>query len=83
MQAQLEKLLSKILIGSPGPVDTAGLKAPRKLPFTWTAEKMGKCMVDFALSSKSSCEPFFFYKIITRHLSALPAKYTMKLLEKV
>lgn len=43
----------------PGPVDTAGLKAPRKLPFTWTAEKMGKCMVNFALSNKSSCEPSF------------------------
>lgn len=64
----------------PGPVDTAGLKAPRKLPFTWTAEKMGKYMVDFALSNKSSCEPFFFYKIVTRLLRALPAKYTMKLL---
>lgn len=67
----------------PGPVDTAGLKAPRKLPFTWTAEKMGKCMVDFALSNKSSCEPFFFYKIVTRLLRALPSKYTMKLLGKL
>lgn len=67
----------------PGPVDTAGLKAPRKLPFTWTAEKMGKCMVDFALSNKSSCEPFFFYKIVTRFLRALPSKYTMKLLGKL
>ena len=66
----------------PGPVDTAGLKAPRKLPFTWTAEKMGKYMVDFALINKSSCEPFFFYKIVTR-LLALPAKYTMKLLGKL
>jgi 3-hydroxy acid dehydrogenase / malonic semialdehyde reductase len=67
----------------PGPVDTAGLKAPRKLPFTWTAEKMGRCMIDFALSEKSSCEPFFFYKIVTRFLRALPAKYTMKLLGKL
>ncbi len=67
----------------PGPVDTAGLKAPRKLPFTWKPEKMGKCMVDFALSSKSSCEPFFFYKIVTRLLRALPARYTMKLLGKL
>lgn len=67
----------------PGPVDTAGLKAPRKLPFTWTAEKMGKYMVDFSLSNKSSCEPFFFYKIVTRLLRALPAKYTMKLLGKL
>ncbi|KAG6559574.1 short chain dehydrogenase [Candidatus Rhabdochlamydia oedothoracis] len=67
----------------PGPVDTAGLKTPRKLPFTWTAEKMGKCMVNFALSNKSSCEPFFFYKIATRLLRALPAKYTMKLLGQV
>ncbi|MBS0585744.1 MAG: SDR family NAD(P)-dependent oxidoreductase [Verrucomicrobia bacterium] len=66
----------------PGPVDTAGLKASRQLPFTWTAEKMGKCMVDFALSHKSSCEPFFFYKVVTRFLRALPAKYTMKLLGK-
>jgi 3-hydroxy acid dehydrogenase / malonic semialdehyde reductase len=67
----------------PGPVDTAGLKAARKLPFTWTAEKMGKCMVDFALSNKPSYEPFFFYKIVTRLLRALPAKYTMKLLGKL
>ncbi len=67
----------------PGPVDTAGLKAPRKLPFTWKPEKMGKQMVDFALSSKSSSEPFFFYRIVTRLLRALPAKYTMKLLGKL
>ncbi|HEV8052917.1 MAG TPA: SDR family oxidoreductase [Parachlamydiaceae bacterium] len=67
----------------PGPVDTAGLKVPRKLPFTWTAKKMGKCMVDFALSNKASCEPILFYKIATRLLRALPAKYTMKLLGKL
>lgn len=67
----------------PGPVDTAGLKAPRKLPFTWTAEKIGRCMVDFALSEKSSCEPFFFYRVVTRFLRALPAQYTMKLLGKL
>jgi 3-hydroxy acid dehydrogenase / malonic semialdehyde reductase len=67
----------------PGPVDTAGLKSPRKLPFTWKPEKMGKYMIDFALSSKSSCEPFFFYKIVTRLLRALPARYTMKLLGKL
>jgi hypothetical protein len=60
----------------PGPVDTAGLKVPIKLPFIWTAEKMGKCMIDFALSGKSCCEPFFFYKIIIRLLRALPVKYT-------
>lgn len=64
----------------PGPVDTAGLKASRKLPFTWTAEKMATHMINFALSSKSKSEPFFFYRIITRLLRALPAKYTMKLL---
>jgi len=67
----------------PGPVDTAGLKAPRKLPFTWTPEKMGKYMVNFALSSKASCEPSLFYKIVTRLLRGLPAKYTMKLLGKL
>lgn len=67
----------------PGPVDTAGLKAPRKLPFTWTAEKMAKRMIDFALSNKSSMEPVFFYKIVTRLLRALPAKYTLKLLGKM
>ena len=64
----------------PGPVDTAGLKAPRKLPFTWTSEKMATCMINFALSNKSSCEPSFFYKIVTRLLRDLPVKYTMKLL---
>ena len=62
----------------PGPVDTAGLKG--KLPFTWSAEKMGKCMVDFALSSGSRCEPSWFYKIICRFLHVLPLKYTIKLL---
>ena len=62
----------------PGPVDTPGLKG--KLPFTWKPEKMGKCMVNFALSKKSRCEPFFFYKILCRLLRALPDKYTMKLL---
>lgn len=65
----------------PGPVDTPGLKG--KWPFTWKAEKMGQCMVDFALSEKSSCEPFFFYKILVRLLRALPASYTMKLLGKL
>jgi 3-hydroxy acid dehydrogenase/malonic semialdehyde reductase len=62
----------------PGPVDTAGLKG--KLPFTWKPDKMGKCMVDFALSKKSRSEPFFFYRILTRLLRALPARYTMNLL---
>jgi len=64
----------------PGPVDTAGLNG--KLPFTWKPEKMGKCMVNFALSNKSSCEPVLFYKILCRLLRALPAKYTMKFLGK-
>lgn len=67
----------------PGPVDTAGLKAPKKLPFTWSAEKMGKSMVDFSFSNKSSYEPQFFYKVVTHLLRALPAKYTMKLLGQV
>lgn len=70
-------------VAYPGPVDTAGLKTPKKLPFTLTAEKMGTGMVDFALSNKSSYEPILFYKIITRLLRALPAKYTMKLLGKL
>ncbi len=65
----------------PGPVDTPGLKG--NLPFTWTAEKMGKCMVDFALSSKAKCEPFLFYKVLCRLLRSLPRKYTMKLLGKL
>ena len=65
----------------PGPVDTPCLKG--KLPFTWKPEKMGKCMVDFALSDKSYCEPFFFYKILCRLLRALPDKYTMKILGKL
>lgn len=60
-----------------------GLKFPRKLPFKWTAEKMGNCMVDLSLSSKSSCESIFFYKILTRLLRALPAKYTMTFLGKL
>lgn len=64
----------------PGPVDTAGLKTPKQLPFTWKPEKMANCMVDFALSSKSRCEPIFFYKVLTRLLRALPDKYIMKLI---
>lgn len=64
----------------PGPVETAGLKG--KLPFTWKPEKMGKCMVDFALSKKSHYEPSFFYNILSRALRALPAKHTMKILGK-
>lgn len=67
-------------VAYPGPVDTAGLKASKKLPFTWTAEKMGQGMVDFALSKKSRYEPSLFYKVVTRFLRALPVKYTMKLL---
>lgn len=62
----------------PGPVDTAGLKG--NLPFTWKAEKMGKCMVNFALSNKSRYEPSLFYKILCRILRTLPKKFTMKLL---
>lgn len=66
-----------------GPVDTEGLKVPRNLPFTWKPEKMAKSMVDFALTYKSSCEPSFFYRIVSRMLNILPVKYTMKLLGKV
>ncbi len=64
----------------PGPVDTSGLKG--NLPFIWKAEKMGKCMVNFALSNKSYCEPSLFYKIICRLLRALPGKYTIKFIGK-
>lgn len=64
----------------PGPVATAGLKGT--VPFTRTAEKMGKCMVDFGLSNKSYYEPSFFYKVLCRVLRALPDKYTIKLLGK-
>lgn len=65
----------------PGPVATAGLKG--NLPFTWKADKMAKCMVDFGLSSRSYCEPSLFYKILCRFFRALPGKYTMKLLGKL
>jgi 3-hydroxy acid dehydrogenase/malonic semialdehyde reductase len=64
----------------PGPVDTPCLKG--KLPFTWSAEKMGKRMVDFAISGKAKCAPFLFYNIVCRILSWLPARYTMKLLNR-
>ncbi len=64
----------------PGPVNTAGLKG--KVPFTWKAEKMGKHMVDFALSKKSRLETSFFYAVVTRLLKVLPAKYTIKLFRK-
>lgn len=61
----------------PGPVDTGGLKG--RLPFTWSAEKMGRKIVDFALSSRSRCEPSLFYKIVSRLLCLLPLKYTKKI----
>lgn len=67
----------------PGPVDTPGLNVPRRLPFTWTPEKMGKCMVDFAMSSKSRCQPFFLYNIITRLLRILPVSLTMYLIGRL
>jgi len=60
----------------PGPVDTAGLKG--KVPFTWKAEKMGKYMVDFALSKKSRGEPSFFYAVLTRLLRGLPTGQVAK-----
>ncbi|KAF3361697.1 Dehydrogenase/reductase [Chlamydiales bacterium STE3] len=65
----------------PGPVDTAGLKG--NLPFTWSAEKMGKRMVKFAFSGKTVCQPFLFYNILSRFLRLLPARYTMRLIGKV
>lgn len=64
----------------PGPVETAALKG--NLPFTWKPEKMGKYMVDFSLSNRSRCEPFLFYKFVTRLLRVLPVKYTMKFLRQ-
>ncbi len=67
-------------VAYPGPVDTPGLYG--KLPFTASAEKMGKGIVDFAISGKSSYEPSWFYAILTRILRALPAACTMKLLGK-
>ncbi len=67
----------------PGPVDTEGLKAPRKLPFTWSSERMAKYMVNFGVRSQSRGEPMFFYNIVSRVLRLLPTKYTIKILNKL
>lgn len=64
----------------PGPVDTPGLRAPRRPPFTWKPEKMAKYMVDFALSSKTSGAPFYFYNMVMHILHGLPTKFVRKLL---
>ncbi len=68
-------------VAYPGPVDTPGLHG--KLPFTWSSEKMGKSLVDFAISGKAKYEPSWFYAILSRILKALPAKCTMFLLRKM
>jgi len=71
----------KFSVVYPGAIDTGGLKAPRKLPFTWSKEKMASYMIDKALKQKAHSEPSLFYSIICRLLRALPAKWSMKILQ--
>jgi 3-hydroxy acid dehydrogenase / malonic semialdehyde reductase len=68
----------KFSIVYPGPVDTLGRKG--KLPFTWSAERMGKCIVDGAIKGRSRYYPSLFYRLLAQLLNALPAKYTIKIL---
>lgn len=62
----------------PGPVDTAGLKG--KLPFTWSAKKLGRLMVTKALKKQQSYYPSFFYHWVAHLLRILPLRYTAKIL---
>jgi 3-hydroxy acid dehydrogenase/malonic semialdehyde reductase len=71
----------KFSIVYPGPVDTPGLKG--KLPFTWSAEKMGKSMVDSAIQKKYRYYPSVFYRILAQLLHSLPVRYTEKLLKRL
>lgn len=64
-----------------GPVATKGLKV--KLPFTWSAEKMAKYMVDAAMKGKSSAWPSWFYTTIAQILHALPYSWSMRILRSI
>jgi 3-hydroxy acid dehydrogenase / malonic semialdehyde reductase len=72
----------KFSVVYPGPVDTPGLKIKRRLPFTWSSEKMGKYMVNCALKGQSKCSPSI-YRPIAHLFRAIPNKLTMKLLGKL
>lgn len=71
----------KFSIVFPGPVATAGLKG--RLPFTWSAEKMGKRMVDAAIQGKFRYYPSLFYRLLAQFLHSLPVRYTIKILKRL
>lgn len=60
-----------------GPIETKGLKAPRKLPFTWSRERMARYMIERALKHKATSEPQLFYSILCRLLHLLPPRWAL------
>lgn len=65
----------------PGPIATKGLKG--NLPFTWSAEKLARYMIEHTLEGQYSMEPSLFYSAVTRLLNCLPDRVVDKLLKKI
>jgi len=66
-----------------GPIETAGLKTPKKLPLTQDPAKLAKKMIQAALQKKERLEPSLVYSLVTRALHALPSRWSANLLEKL
>ena len=71
----------RFLIVYPGPIATKGLKG--NVPFTWSAEKLAKYMVEHTLKGQYTMEPSLFYSVVTRLLNWLPGRIVDKILKKV
>lgn len=54
----------KFSVVYPGPIDTPGLKVKKRLPFTWSPEKMRKYMVNCALKGRAKCSPPFIGSLL-------------------
>jgi short-subunit dehydrogenase len=63
-----------------GPINTQGLKTPRKLPFTQEPSSVAKYMIKCALKKKERCNPSFFYTFVTKFLHSLPSSWSAKIL---
>lgn len=63
-----------------GPVDTPGLAG--NVPFTWSAEKMAKYMVEGAKKKAGNINPSKFYTLLSRVLNWLPDRWVLKILNK-
>ncbi|MCX7352932.1 MAG: SDR family NAD(P)-dependent oxidoreductase [Proteobacteria bacterium] len=71
----------RFLIIYPGPIATKGLKGD--VPFTWSAEKLAKYMVEHTLEGQHAMEPSLFYSVVARLLNWLPDQVVDKLLKKI